>query len=38
MNLPGTDDGNWSWRFRAGDLTGELAARLRDLTEEAGRV
>jgi 4-alpha-glucanotransferase len=38
MNLPGTDDGNWSWRFRAGDLTAELAARLRDLTEVADRV
>ena len=38
MNLPGTDEGNWRWRFHAGDLTDELAARLRGLTEAMGRV
>jgi 4-alpha-glucanotransferase len=37
MNLPGTDSGNWHWRYAAGDLTPELAARLRSLTEENGR-
>ncbi|HVV56743.1 MAG TPA: 4-alpha-glucanotransferase [Gaiellaceae bacterium] len=38
MNLPGTDEGNWSWRFDAGDLTADLAERLRDLTKAADRV
>jgi 4-alpha-glucanotransferase len=37
MNLPGTEEGNWHWRYRAGDLTPELAARLRGLTERSGR-
>jgi 4-alpha-glucanotransferase len=38
MNRPGTDEGNWGWRFRGADLTEELAARLRALTEAADRV
>jgi 4-alpha-glucanotransferase len=38
MNLPGTEQGNWQWRFGAGDLTGELARGLRDLTERTGRL
>ena len=38
MNLPGTDDGNWRWRYAAGALTGEHAARLRAVTEGAGRA
>jgi 4-alpha-glucanotransferase len=33
MNLPGSGEGNWQWRYSAGDLTPELAARLRALTE-----
>ena len=37
MNLPGTEEGNWHWRFAAGDLTRELADRLRALTERASR-
>jgi 4-alpha-glucanotransferase len=37
MNLPGTEDGNWQWRFEEGALTGELAARLRALTESSSR-
>jgi 4-alpha-glucanotransferase len=37
MNLPGSEDGNWRWRFGAGALTGELAARLRQLTERTAR-
>ncbi len=37
LNLPGTETGNWDWRFASGDLTPELAARLRDLTERSGR-
>ena len=37
MNLPGRGDGNWQWRFRAGEL-GELqAGRLLELTELYGR-
>jgi 4-alpha-glucanotransferase len=38
MNSPGTTDGNWSWRLRPGQLTKRHAARLRALTEEAGRL
>jgi 4-alpha-glucanotransferase len=38
MNTPGTSQGNWSWRLRGDELTGELAARLRALTESAARV
>jgi 4-alpha-glucanotransferase len=37
MNVPATMSGNWSWRFRAGDLGGELSARLRRLAELYGR-
>jgi 4-alpha-glucanotransferase len=37
MNLPNTTSGNWSWRFRKGALTDQLAKRLRDLTELYGR-
>ena len=33
MNLPGTMEGNWRWRFREGMLTPEGARRLRELTE-----
>jgi 4-alpha-glucanotransferase len=38
MNTPGSISGNWQWRFRAGDLTPALAARLRDLTACTGRL
>jgi 4-alpha-glucanotransferase len=38
MNLPGTEQGNWRWRYRAGDLTEALAQRLRSVTESAGRL
>jgi 4-alpha-glucanotransferase len=37
MNLPGTEEGNWQWRYRAGELTDEHAARLRELTARASR-
>jgi 4-alpha-glucanotransferase len=37
MNLPGTEEGNWEWRYRPGDLTDENAARLRELTQGTGR-
>ncbi|HEX8693780.1 MAG TPA: 4-alpha-glucanotransferase [Longimicrobium sp.] len=38
MNTPGTGEGNWEWRFREGDLTPGLAARLRELTRSSGRL
>jgi 4-alpha-glucanotransferase len=37
MNLPGTNAGNWSWRFDSRALTAELAAELRALTARSGR-
>jgi 4-alpha-glucanotransferase len=33
MNTPGTAKGNWTWRLEEGALTGELAAKLRELTQ-----
>jgi 4-alpha-glucanotransferase len=38
LNTPGTVDGNWRWRLRRGQLTDELAARLRAETTAAGRA
>jgi 4-alpha-glucanotransferase len=38
MNLPGTQEGNWTWRYAAGTLTKRTAARLRELTERTRRV
>jgi 4-alpha-glucanotransferase len=38
MNYPGKAVGNWEWRYTAGMLNGELAGRLRELTEIYGRV
>jgi 4-alpha-glucanotransferase len=38
MNLPGTGEGNWSWRFETGALTDELARNLRNATTAAGRL
>ncbi len=38
MNHPGRSRGNWRWQLAPGQLTRELAARLRDETESAGRV
>jgi 4-alpha-glucanotransferase len=32
MNLPGRPHGNWAWRFRAGQVTPALTARLGELT------
>jgi 4-alpha-glucanotransferase len=37
MNTPGRAEGNWGWRLRRGQLTDELAARLREETARAGR-
>ncbi|HET9508526.1 MAG TPA: 4-alpha-glucanotransferase [Gaiellaceae bacterium] len=38
MNRPGETEGNWAWRLVPGQLTEELAARLRVATAAAGRV
>jgi 4-alpha-glucanotransferase len=39
MNTPGTaGPPNWGWRLRPGMLTGDIAARLRGLTELYGRL
>jgi 4-alpha-glucanotransferase len=38
MNNPGTSRGNWRWRLQPGALTPGLAARLREVTEAAGRL
>ena len=37
MNLPGTIEGNWSWRMPKGSLTEERADFLRGLTKEYDR-
>ena len=38
MNVPGTSGKSWKWRMERGALTSEHAARLRELTEAAGRA
>ena len=38
INHPSTLGGNWRWRVEAGALTGELAARIRAVTETYGRL
>ena len=38
MNRPATANGNWTWRFTRDMLTGEIKARLRDLTTIYGRT
>ena len=37
MNMPSRASGNWSWRYREGALTPEIAARLATITEVADR-
>ena len=37
INLPASTQGNWSWRYRADDLTDEARSRLRQMTEVYGR-
>jgi 4-alpha-glucanotransferase len=37
MNVPGEQGGSWAFRLEEGALTAEHAARLRALTEAAGR-
>jgi 4-alpha-glucanotransferase len=38
MNTPGTDEGNWVWRAPAGSFDAELAARLRTMVADTGRL
>ena len=38
MNQPGSASGSWRWRMEPGALTDEMASRLREVTEEAGRM
>lgn len=38
MNYPGTDSGNWKWRFTWEKLTDKMKERVRRLTEESGRA
>jgi GNAT superfamily N-acetyltransferase len=38
MNKPGTIDGNWQWRMRAGAIDRALIQRFRQLTVDAGRA
>ena len=38
MNLPGTAEGNWRWRMRAGAFTQRIGERLAQLTAASGRV
>ncbi len=38
MNDPGRAAGSWRWRMEGGALTPALARRLREATEEAGRL
>lgn len=38
MNLPGTAEGNWTWRFAPSQITPRIEARLRLLTETYQRA
>ena len=38
MNTPGTETGNWRWRFPLACLTDELQQRLAEATQRAGRT
>jgi 4-alpha-glucanotransferase len=38
MNVPGRADGNWRWRCTQEMLSDPAFKRLRDLTEDSGRV
>lgn len=38
MNFPGKPEGNWEWRYWGGNLSPELAERLRSLTYTFGRA
>ncbi|HEY6524888.1 MAG TPA: 4-alpha-glucanotransferase [Solirubrobacteraceae bacterium] len=38
MNAPGSAGGSWRWQMRSGALTAALAGRLREASEESGRL
>jgi 4-alpha-glucanotransferase len=38
MNIPGRAAASWRWQMEPGALTPALARRLREVTEEAGRI
>ena len=38
MNVPGTQGGNWQWRLLPGELTPELAAKIRRMAVLYGRA
>jgi 4-alpha-glucanotransferase len=38
MNTPGQAEGNWSWRYWYGALTGDVRHRLKSMTETFGRA
>ena len=38
MNIPSTLGGNWQWRMTGGELTDELAERIKALTVTYGRI
>ena len=38
MNAPGSAGGSWRWQMKRGALTRALAERLREATEESGRL
>ena len=38
MNAPGSAGGSWRWQMRHGALTAALARRLREASEESGRL
>jgi len=38
MNLPGTVDGNWQWRFDWSQVNSGLAGRMRELTARYSRI
>ncbi|HEY2327433.1 MAG TPA: 4-alpha-glucanotransferase [Gaiellaceae bacterium] len=38
MNFPGTEAGNWQWRYRAGELSASLASRLHALSRSSRRT
>ncbi|MEN8129869.1 MAG: 4-alpha-glucanotransferase [Pseudomonadota bacterium] len=37
MNIPGTNQGNWQWRYRWDQVDGQLASRLKTLSQLYGR-
>jgi 4-alpha-glucanotransferase len=38
MNVPGTSEGNWSWRMQEKHLAQQLAEKMRDLNEMTNRL